>query len=330
VSTAAPIDGTHTTLDAALAYWAAGLSVSPIREDGSKRPFGSWEEYQHRLAEETELRRWFADGRLGLSIVGGAVSGNLEHLDFDKDAEVVFPAWSALVDAEAPGLVGRLSVRRTPGQGYHVSYRCTEVTIPGNSKLAMAPDPSDPKKRLTLIETRGEGGQVLVPGCPAKCHPSGRTYVHHSGPKLSQVQTITAAERDILIRAAQSFDCTPAEQPRAAASADRRRPGDDYNEGGPDWADILHGWKAIHNRGAIRNWRRPGKDEGGVVSDHGCLQERRRARAVRCLQHQRSPVPWTIGRPRVFVPQQVRRFCPAEPRRRPCRSGQGSGAARLR
>ena len=52
----------------------------------------------------------------------------------------------------------------------------------------------------TLIETRGEGGYALAPGCPADCHDTGRLYEHHSGPKLSQVRDITQSERDHGVR----------------------------------------------------------------------------------------------------------------------------------
>jgi hypothetical protein len=237
-----------STLAAALAYRGAGLSVIPIRDDGSKRPaLDSWDEFKGykdkktgqwvdgRLATEEELRRWLANGRLGIGVVAGKVSGNLEHLDFDYRADEVFPLWRDAVEAARPGLIERLSIRTTPREpaGYHVSYRCTDVTIPGNMKLAEEPfiNQNGKPDRHALIETRGEGGQCLVPGCPPHCHSTGREYRHHSGPKLSQVQNITAAERQVLIRYCQVFDRKPQkedpQQKNGGAEGWEILPGDD-------------------------------------------------------------------------------------------------------
>jgi hypothetical protein len=110
----ASTEGQSSVLDMAIRYLHAGLSVIPIRSDGSKRPaLDKWGTYQQRLPTEDELRDWFGDGRWGVGIVGGKVSGHLEHIDFDARADEIFPAWSALVEAECPGLVARLSTRTT-------------------------------------------------------------------------------------------------------------------------------------------------------------------------------------------------------------------------
>lgn len=272
------------TLAAVRAYLAGGLSVVPIEPDGSKRPAGgSWKKFQRRLAVESEVMEFWGNGTgYGVGIVGGKVSGHLEHLDFDKHAATIFPAWCDLVEAEAPGLADRLSIRQTPSGGYHASYRCPEVEIPGNTKLAMEANPDfDPKKPRgkdnpeteTLIETRGEGGQVLAPGCPPACHPTGRTYEHVRGPKLSHVQAITAAEREVLLRAAQSFDrqVVADDPPAASGPMPGKRPGDDYCERGPDWSEILGpaGWVQVRQSGAVRYWRRPGKDGPGWSATTG-------------------------------------------------------------
>jgi putative DNA primase/helicase len=263
----------NVSMAAAHAYVAGGLSVLPVRADGSKAPaLPAWTEYQKRLPVEQELHRWFDDGRLGIGVVAGKVSGHLEHLDFDADSDVVFPAWVELVEAEAPGLVDRLSTRTTPRTpaGYHVSYRCPEVEIPGNSKLAGRPNPDEPGKVLCLVETRGEGGYVLVPGSPAACHPSGGCYAHHRGPKLSVVGDITAAERAILLRCARSFDKMPAAEPQVAGGGAGGRVGDDFNGRGPDWSEILKDWTEVRKTGECRYWRRPGKDVGWSATTGHC------------------------------------------------------------
>jgi hypothetical protein len=56
-------------------------------------------------------------------LVCGAVSGNLELLDFDCAGEA-FAAWSELVAAHAPDLLDRLVIESSPSGGWHVFYRC--------------------------------------------------------------------------------------------------------------------------------------------------------------------------------------------------------------
>ncbi len=64
----------------------AGLSIVPPREDGSKAPDGAWKQFQAERPTPAVLREWYGP-RTGLGVVCGAVSGNLECLDFD-DREV--------------------------------------------------------------------------------------------------------------------------------------------------------------------------------------------------------------------------------------------------
>lgn len=260
----------NNTLAAARAYLRAGLSLIPVKRDGSKAPdLWTWKGYTEHLPLTDEVDEWFdcADPP-GIGIIGGKVSGNLECLDFDAEAEAIFPAWCELVQAEAPGLVEKLSVVQTPRPGFHVRYRCAEVPIPGNTKLAMS------ETGEVLIETRGEGGYALAPGSPAECHASGRPYVHHSGQKLSRVRTITAAEREVLVRCARSFD----RQSRQAGdgTAFRGRASDGYAvsedfDRRASWADVLepHGWCKVRSIGGKTYWRRPGKDGDGWSATTG-------------------------------------------------------------
>jgi putative DNA primase/helicase len=258
--------GASGPLSAALACQAAGLSVIPIRRDGSKAAVCRWEPYQHQAATEAQVRRWFAgDTPPGLAVIGGEVSGGLECLDFDAEAEAVFAAWCELVEVEAPGLVARLCVARTPKPGFHVRYRVPDIQVPGNTKLA-----TDPAAGC-LIETRGEGGYALAPGCPVECHASGRPYAHHSGPPLERVQAIGIEEREVLIRCARSFDRAARKEAQHASNGTGAglRPGTDFNERGPDWSEILDGWTVAHRRGEARYWRRPGKEGPGWSATTG-------------------------------------------------------------
>jgi hypothetical protein len=134
---------------------SAGLSVIPIRPDGTKRPaLDSWRPYQHVPPNAFMLASWFLHGE-GLAVIGGAVSGHVEVLDFDVPE--LFAPWCALVERLCPGLVARLPLVRTPSDGRHLYYRCPIVA--GNLKLAHRLGAHGTPE--TVIETRGEGGMRL-------------------------------------------------------------------------------------------------------------------------------------------------------------------------
>jgi putative DNA primase/helicase len=184
-------------LSCALIYAAAGLAVIPIRADGSKQPaLPAWKPYQDSPPTPADLEAWFAEGKFGLAIVCGKVSGNLAVLDFDTaDA---FAAWRERVQVQAPGLLSRLPVVASPRPGRHVYFRSAQAA--GGKKLARSATGG------TLIELKGNGGYVLAPGSPAGCHPSGKLYEHFSGPPLTATPQLTAAERSLLLDAARSLD----------------------------------------------------------------------------------------------------------------------------
>lgn len=259
------------SLTAAMEYLGAGLSVLPARLDPKSPDLRSWKEYQQRLPSEAEVRAWFVRER-PMCLVTGAVSGNLEMIDFDCGAELFGP-WLELVRGEAPDLVSRLVVERSMSGGCHVVYRC-EGQVSENTKLAqrIVPTPDDqpivlygkthkPRKvdgrwvvTLTFIETRGEGGIFL-------CAPTPGYELEHGS--FAELSVVTLAERDLMLHAAWSLtEVVPAAEPARIASDPCGRPGDDYNERG-DVREVLkkHGW-ALVRPGENEYWRRPGKDSG--------------------------------------------------------------------
>ena len=243
-------------LDAALAYIRAGLSVIPCRAaDDANRPkapaLASWKVYQSFLATEDEARDWWPQHK-ALAVVCGAVSGNLEIIDFDDfDA---FEAWHQIALHEAPNLLEALTIVGTPSGGRHVYYRC-ESPPPGNQKLARDTDGS------TLIETRGAGGYALAP--PSK----GYTNVQDA---LPLVPDIDRAQRDLLLSLARSLDLyAPARAAQAEPLPVERvdgDPGTDFNARG--WAECASaltaaGWRLIRRTSSGHEfWCRPGKDAG--------------------------------------------------------------------
>src|SRR4051812_32511406 len=76
----------RTMLDVALDALEHRFAVVPPKEDGTKRPDGEWKRYQTQLPTEDDVRAWYSSGRTGLGVVTGAVSGNLEMLEFEGRA----------------------------------------------------------------------------------------------------------------------------------------------------------------------------------------------------------------------------------------------------
>lgn len=255
-------------LTAAREAYEAGLSIVPPLEDGSKRPLAAWKQYQSARADKTTLRGWWGEAT-GLGVVCGAVSGSLEALDFDeRDAYDDF-----VTSARAAGLgdlIDRLEtgyVEDTPRQGVHYLYRCEEIA--GNLKLASRPtraverrDPDD--KIKTIIETRGEGGYLVLAPSYGTVHDTGRPYVRRAG-GFATIPTLTPDERRDLHRVARTLDriAKPPREHAPAQPATSDRPGDEY-AARTDWAGVLEpaGWAHVFDRGEVSYWRRPGKAHG--------------------------------------------------------------------
>jgi putative DNA primase/helicase len=268
--------GNGPTLEAAREYHQAGLSIIPIKPDGTKAPAVKWHLYQSQPATAAEIERWFAPGHYGIALVCGRVSGGREVIDFDQPN--LFEPWRDRVEACCRGLVGRLPLVRTPRPGLQLHYACEAVE--GNQKLAEKPvtDPEAGKPdRETLIETRGEGGYVLMPGSPAACHKTGRLYEQIAGPPLTEAPAISPEERQALLDAARAFNVLVDYPGNAEEAGDRfrgraggpLRPGDDFNRRGPDWQEILKGWQVVRKHGDVRYWRRPRKDGPGWSATTG-------------------------------------------------------------
>jgi hypothetical protein len=162
-------------LDTARRYVAAGLSVIPIRTDGSKAPkLAGWRTYSDRQPTDEELVAWFGGPEpVGIGVVAGPASGNLVVLDFEcKHDRSAFAEWLTGLDPALAGPLALCPIVRTPSGGRHVWVRLP-AAAPGG-KLARY------SKGTTKVEIRGQGHQVLAPGCPPACHTSGLTYEFES------------------------------------------------------------------------------------------------------------------------------------------------------
>ncbi len=252
----------NSVLHTAQTALAAGISVLPIRANGSKQPdLDSWREYQQHRASETEVEQWFHTNEPGIAFVTGRVSGNLEVLDFDN--YTTFESWRSHVQADPvlASLYHQVSwgyLESTPAGGRHLLYRCE--SIEGNKKLASRPLGGNHCK--TLIETRGEGGIIIVAPSRGKVHPSGTPYLLVRG-GVSSIQTITAGQREQLFTAARLFDESPEQAdssiPRTKTlhvnHQDGDRPGDVFNRQAA-WEEVLtpHGWRLLSEQDGVGYW----------------------------------------------------------------------------
>ena len=279
----------RSTFDAARGYVAAGLSVIPVRTDGSKAPAcEGWREFSDRPPTAAELARWFDRPQPhGIGVPGGPASGNLVVLDFET--RPAFLGWCAFLTDNDRQHLGRCPVVFTPSGGVHVYLRLTEPVK--GMKLARTP------AGKCLIETRGYGHQVVAPGSPSSVHPTGRPYtlarcgwldaLGFDPITLDTFHTLTVYAADLNEYQRPTAREVIGDRPAGLPTGDR--PGDDFNAR-VGWADILRpcGWRPFRGcgeaaitpqnttpkKGPVRRnivyWTRPGKSAGISASTGFC------------------------------------------------------------
>jgi putative DNA primase/helicase len=259
-------------------WHSAGVSTIPILTNGTKRPLVQWAEYQARIPELGELDRWWGNGHdYGIAVICGSVSGNLEMTELEGDvasnADLMEMLESEAVIAGLDWLwqgLFQTYAEWTPSGGIHLIYRISDHPVPGNEKVARA---ADGKVR---VETRGEGGYVIVAPTSGLCHPSGESWNLLGNSQPGQIPEITWSERNqlhdllrvVFDEYAVGSDDAPAPakalvptspgSPTAAGAGSR--PGDEMANQ-MSWAEILEpfGWQFAHRHGTEEYWTRPGK-----------------------------------------------------------------------
>ncbi len=252
-------------------YVHSGLSVIPIRADGSKAPaVGAWARYASSAPDAGTLADWFAPSNaVGIAIVCGRVSGNLAVIDIESDA--AWKKWYGRVREElGADALDALPIVSTPKGGRHIYCRIEETWVAGGV-LAR-----DEKKRV-LIEVRGQGHYVLAPGCPSACHPLNLPYSLMQGDICAFAPISSAMFASLCALARELTEYVPAENVYAAptsSAATGTRPGSDYNRRA-QWSDILtpHGWTVDRTSGETTYWVRPGKTAGVSATTGRCKSE---------------------------------------------------------
>lgn len=129
-------------------YRKMGWSVIPIKT-GDKTPVNKWAEYQTRHATDDEVKEWWGNGKdYNVGVVTGAIS-NLGVVDAD----------------------GETGIRTITSLGLTSPY--TSLTGSGRQLFYRFGDNHNTCKTLDGVDTRGEGGYVVV---PPSTHPNGMPY----------------------------------------------------------------------------------------------------------------------------------------------------------
>lgn len=197
------------------------------------------------------------------AIVCGAVSGNLEMIDFDAkehpERDAIWNEFLSIIENHNPALLQSLYIESTPSGGHHIVYRLPHAPE-GNQKLsAMA-------TQSAIFETRGEGGYFLF------AHPRNDGYEHEQN-TIDTIPTITADDHAFLFSVARSYDERPVDDaPDQEPNTQRFQreqgdttPGDDYNQRASMSGGVVellqrHGWTVAYKTrtGAVA-LTRPGK-----------------------------------------------------------------------
>jgi hypothetical protein len=267
---------------AARDWYDAGYAVIPCHEDGGKRPFGAWREYQVERPTWEQVEAWLATGRYsGIGVLTGATSGNVEMIEIEgpignavERLQRVIAAAQQYADVQLPELladVARGCVEQSAGGGLHLFIRIIDGPALGNTKLAY----EDTK---VVAETRGEGGFVVVAPTPGrKGHEPGTAYLFINGGRPTKTVKVTVEDRDLLHLLFTlalddgSHTTTPDAQPRTHSPGtethirDIPQPGgstfDTYRQRAT-WRSILEpaGWTWSHQDADRDYWVRPGKN----------------------------------------------------------------------
>ena len=233
-------------------YLKAGLSVIPTKEN--KLPaVATWKPYQSQRLLEEDLETVFnGSSIIGLGIICGAISGDLEVIDVDTKHDTTGSLWDelrGLIQVNLPELYSRLVIAQTKSGGYHIYYRCSSIA--GNLKL------STKVNREVLVETRGEGGYVIAPPTV------GYKYIQGDP---GNIPTISTAEREILFNISRSFNELDEVKPKITTTTTYNStslsPFEDYNERGDILALLeIRGWKVVNQQGQRINLLRPGSTD---------------------------------------------------------------------
>lgn len=292
---------TTELLAAALEAYDAGLCTIRPRSDGTKAPMAvphhgrlnsstgkrepGWELYQLERPSRHTVEAWFATSP-GLGVVCGTVSGHLQMLELEGRAltdEIRRRRFIEALDRHgARQTWDRMTagyLESTPSGGVH-----TMAYVPGHvaGNVVFARCLDDDGTARPLIETRGDGGFVVVAPSNGTTHPTGGSWTLRAG-GFGSIATLTAEEWDLVATAA--MECNELDSPDPTIPQPERRTTAQPWQGGTvgsSWANVAaahlqatdgtvailerHGWTVWRETDELVYVTRPGKDGG--VSGH--------------------------------------------------------------
>ena len=199
-------------------YLNKGFSIIPVTKD--KNPaIEAWGSYIYSPIPVDKVPELFKNAD-GIALLMGGKK-KLTTIDIDLKYDLTGTLFDRLKKEIGSKLLSKLCCHSTRNKGYHLIFSCEKVE--GNQKLAMRPCTKEEKLKTlqeglekgldidvalsssladscrVLIETRGEGGFIVIP--PSK------GYKHIYG----KIQEITKTEYDTLMEICRSFNLyTPA------------------------------------------------------------------------------------------------------------------------
>jgi putative DNA primase/helicase len=287
----------NPVLAAGEAAYQHGLNVTAAMPDGSKRPVSvpvprdcadarcvrkweratakgwrsakGWCHLTHERPAWPVVRRRLSYAE-GLCIITGTISGNVVLLEADEPgvaddlrAEIRQAGWGDVVDRMDRGYL-----EHTPSGGVHWLVR-VDGAIGGNTKLASRPKLDHEKHHehddvQVLIETREEGGQVVVAPSAGRTHPTGRAYELVAG-GFATIPALTTAEWEGVRSAARRLDEMPEKKIIRGRATTTSAPyeGDSIMEwfaSRCSWSELLVdtlGWTLVDDSGDVHEWRHP-------------------------------------------------------------------------
>lgn len=261
----------NEVFSAAAKLLSEGFSILPVSMP-DKKPLGTWTEYQEEPITYDEFcrRSLRINGDVGIALITGKVSGNLEAIDLDdKHYHGIGDKFLRELQSLHPDIYTKLRIERTINKGVHIIYRVYgEKLYPKNGVLAARPATaeeleSNPKlKKIGFIEIKTNGGKITIP--PTK----GYSIVQNDA-----VQVISRHEADLIINLAKLYNevierpIKPYRNTNRGFSNYSTNPWEDYNEN-CDLVGLLieHGWSVVKSNSRYVFMSRPDEKKAGSVS----------------------------------------------------------------
>lgn len=248
-----------------------GYSVIPVSLP-DKRPLGRWADYQVnpiRYEDFCNMALRF-NGDVGIAIITGSVSGNLEAIDIDdKHYHGIGDKYLSELKHLHPDIYSKVRIERTLNKGVHILYRVGGgVLYPKNGVLAArAANESElaanPKlKKIGFIEIKTNGGKITIPPT------TGYNLIQNDA-----IPTLSRHEADLIINLAKLYNevidppLVPYRKTKLGFNNYLTNPWEDYNENG-DIVGLLveSGWRVIKENSRYIFMERPDEKDKGSVS----------------------------------------------------------------